>query len=61
MINNEQFFIDCYGLALGSYDMVLDVQWLESLGLILWDFHNRAMTFVQNGHRMRWTMEGAKP
>jgi hypothetical protein len=37
-IGGELFRIDCYGLALGSYNMVLDVQWLESLGLILWDF-----------------------
>jgi hypothetical protein len=58
-IDDEQFSIDCYGLALGSYDMVLSVQWLESLGPILWDLHNRTMAFVRNGHRMRWTMEGA--
>jgi hypothetical protein len=38
MVHGEQFHIDCYGLPLGSFDMVLGVQWLESLGPILWDF-----------------------
>jgi hypothetical protein len=34
-IGGEVFIVDCYRLALGSYDMVLGVQWLESLGPIL--------------------------
>jgi hypothetical protein len=34
-VHGEHFWIDCYGLPLGSYDMVLGVQWLESLGPIL--------------------------
>jgi hypothetical protein len=33
--------------------MVLGIQWLESLGPILWDFRNRTMAFVWNGHRVR--------
>jgi hypothetical protein len=37
-IAGDAFTIDCYELPLGSYDMVLGVQWLESLGPILWDF-----------------------
>jgi hypothetical protein len=37
-IASKEFSIDCYGLVLGSYKMVLEVQWLTSLGLILWDF-----------------------
>jgi hypothetical protein len=34
-ITDEDFIIDGYGLALGSYEMVLCVQWLASLGPIL--------------------------
>lgn len=30
-IGGEGFVLDCLGLALGSFDMVLGVQWLESL------------------------------
>jgi hypothetical protein len=31
-IAGKPFIIACYGLSLGSYEMILDVQWLESLG-----------------------------
>jgi hypothetical protein len=51
-IHGEKFRVDCYGLPLGSYDMVLGVQWLESLGPILWDFRHDTLAFVQNGHRV---------
>jgi hypothetical protein len=34
--------------------MVLGVQWLESLGPILWDFGCRSMAFVRNRHRVLW-------
>jgi predicted aspartyl protease len=45
-VGKEPFYINGYGLSLGSYDMVLGVQWLESLGPILWDFGCRTMAFV---------------
>jgi hypothetical protein len=34
-ITGEPFSIMCYGLALGSFEMVLGVQWLEALGVVL--------------------------
>jgi hypothetical protein len=37
-IDGEAFNVNCYVLALASFDIVLGIQWLESLGLILWDF-----------------------
>jgi hypothetical protein len=55
----EVFRIDCYGLALESFDTVLGVQWLESLGPILWDFSHRTMAFVRNGRHICWTAEEA--
>jgi hypothetical protein len=59
LIGNEQFIIDCYGLSIGSYDMVLGVQWLESLGSMLWDFASRTIAFVHNGHHVLWTAAGS--
>jgi hypothetical protein len=53
-IGDEAFSLDCYGLTLGTYDMVLGVQWLESLGPMLWDFRRRTLGFVQNGHHVVW-------
>jgi hypothetical protein len=37
----EVFVGDCFGLALGSCDMVLGVQWLEPLVPILWHLARR--------------------
>jgi hypothetical protein len=48
---DEGFVIECYGLALGSYKMVLGVQWLEALGPILNDFGQRTLTRVKDGNR----------
>jgi hypothetical protein len=42
----ERFIIDCFRLALSSFDMVLGIQWLESLGPILWNFGKHMLTFV---------------
>jgi hypothetical protein len=39
--------------------MVLSVEWLESLGPILWDFTACTIVFVQNGHRVYW--QATKP
>jgi hypothetical protein len=53
-IIGEPFVINCYNLALSSFDMVLGVQWLKSFGPVLWDFHRRTLAFVRNGHRVLW-------
>jgi hypothetical protein len=51
-ISTEPFVIDCYGLELALFEMVLGVQWCESLGPLLWDFGRRTMAFVRDGHRI---------
>jgi hypothetical protein len=35
--------------------MVLGVQWLKSLGLILWDFDKHTLAFVHHDHLMLWS------
>jgi hypothetical protein len=54
-IAGENFVICCYGLLLGSYDMVLGVQWLESHGPIHWDFGRHTLAFVPNGRHVLWS------
>jgi hypothetical protein len=54
-IDTEQFIIDCYNIQLGGYDFVLGVNWLSSLGPIIWDFNNLTMKFWRNGRRIIWT------
>lgn len=53
-IGSEPFAIMCYVLDLESYDMVLGMQWLESLGPILWDFSSHTMAFVRRGKHVLW-------
>jgi hypothetical protein len=54
-IVDEHFIICCYGLSLGSFDMVFGVQWLESLRLVLWDFGLHTLAFVRNNHHVLWS------
>lgn len=44
-IGEEAFHINCYILPLDGFDVVLDVQWLKTLGPILWNFDKLTMTF----------------
>jgi hypothetical protein len=54
-IADETFHITCYGMSLGSFDMVVVVKCLESLGPILWDFRRHTLVFVRDGRRIVWT------
>ena len=40
------FVVDLYILPLAGCDIVLGIQWLRTLGPILWDFLNLTMEFV---------------
>jgi hypothetical protein len=61
VLGGEPFSINCYSLDLGSYDMVLGVQWLKSLGPILWDFGQCTLAFVSNGHHELWMTTSTSP
>jgi hypothetical protein len=54
-IAGEPFIIACYGLSLDSYEMILGVQWLESLGPVLWDFTHRTLSFCRDGRKIHWS------
>ena len=43
--------IDAYIIPLGNWDMIMGVQWLATLGSILWDFKNLTMEFKYRGRR----------
>ena len=53
-IANEMFTIDCYSIPIDSYDMVLGVTFLRTLGPILWDFDDLCMAFSREGRRVFW-------
>jgi hypothetical protein len=53
-ISGEPFSIDCYALALDSFDLVLGVKWLKTLGPITWDFTTLTMAFQYQGRAFLW-------
>ena len=46
-------------LPLGNCDMVLGVQWLETLGVIHWDFKQLTMDFLLDGKK--FSLRGGRP
>jgi predicted aspartyl protease len=61
-IGDEHFTITCVGIDLGCFDFILGVDFLRSLGPILWDFDALMMTFSRQGRRVRWEgLGGAAP
>ena len=51
-MGNQLIHIDFYILNLTGIDAVLGVNWLQTLGPILWDFAAKTMVFKQNGRVM---------
>ena len=44
-IGDEHFTITCVGIDLGCFDFILGVDFLRTLGPILWDFDALTMNF----------------
>ena len=57
-LGDMDYVIDNYIVPLGSCDMILGVQWLATLGSIIWDFEKLTMEFVFKGRRQ--FLEGQK-
>lgn len=50
-LQNTSFTTDFMVLSLGFCDIVLGVQWLKTLGPIIWDFQTLSMEFTYEGRR----------
>jgi hypothetical protein len=50
-INTGEYFLDIpmISIKMGGVDVVLGVQWLQSLGIVAFDFQNLSMRFSSNG------------
>jgi hypothetical protein len=53
-IDTEASSISCFGITLGSFDLILGYDFLHGLGPILWDFARHCMTFTRGDHRVTW-------
>ena len=47
----EEYITDAFLVPLGSCDMILGIQWLSTLGSILWNFEDLIMEFQYKGKR----------
>ncbi|KAF2297357.1 hypothetical protein GH714_021883 [Hevea brasiliensis] len=56
LLKSNSFMVDLFVLPLTNFDMVLGVNWLRTLGPILWDFTVMSMSFYQQGHLV--TLQG---
>ncbi|WVZ68005.1 hypothetical protein U9M48_017002 [Paspalum notatum var. saurae] len=57
-VDTETFTIGCYGIALGAFNLILGVDFLKTLGPILWDFAAMRMSFTRDGRRIHWDSLG---
>ncbi|KAK1630882.1 hypothetical protein QYE76_005197 [Lolium multiflorum] len=56
LVGDEPFSIDCVGIDLGCYDFILGVDFLSTLGPILWDVDVLSLIFWrEGGRRVHWT------
>jgi predicted aspartyl protease len=53
-IDDEEFITDLFIIPFGGYNMVLGVQWLHTLGPILWDFEQCHMSYWRDDHLVWW-------
>jgi len=53
-IGKEEFTISCLGIDLGGFDVILGVDYLRTLGPILWAFEDLCMAFTWHGRRVFW-------
>lgn len=53
-IGTEEFSISCFGINLGGFDVILGVDFLRTLGPILWDFEDMCMAFTRGSRRILW-------
>ena len=60
-IGGEAFSIDCFALDMGGFDLVLGVQWLRTLGPIVWDFGSLVMSFWYNMMTLSLVMRLSRP
>nr|XP_051211532.1 uncharacterized protein LOC127329025 [Lolium perenne] len=60
LVGDEPFSIDCVGIDLGCYDFILGLDFLSTLGPILWDLDVLSLIFWrEGGRRVHWTGLGS--
>lgn len=60
LIHDLRFSVDYFTLDLGGFDHILGVQWLRTLGPIVWYFDTLSMAFWFNGQAHHWSGLGSR-
>jgi hypothetical protein len=50
----EEFANNCFSIDMGGFDLILSVDYLLTLGPILWDFEALCMAFRRNNRCLLW-------
>jgi hypothetical protein len=53
-VDQDEFDIDIFVIPLEGYNIVHGVQWIRSLGPILWDFSRARVCCWLDDHRVVW-------
>ena len=53
-IGTKEFSTSCFGTDLGGFDVILSIDFLCTLGLILWNFEDLCMAFIRASRRILW-------
>ncbi|XP_019183647.1 PREDICTED: uncharacterized protein LOC109178468 [Ipomoea nil] len=59
--DGQNFSIRLYLIPLAGFELVLGVNWLRTLGAILWDFTALTMTFTVLGRSITWHGKRVRP
>jgi hypothetical protein len=59
VIGGAAFSVTCAGINLGGFDFILSVDFLRTLGPILWDLEAMTVSFLHRGTHVQW--QGVHP
>lgn len=54
-IASSEFVVDFYIIPLARFDVILGMQWLSTLGSVLWNFAQMQFSHWANNRRITWT------
>jgi len=55
VVQDDVFAFDLFVMPLAGFDVVLGMQWMATLGCLVWDFAAGAVSFSRQGRTVCWT------